>query len=51
MKKTFINIGGAILLYSLIFFGVVLLNIRFSYINKETDLTSNYIAVQVDNNR
>ena len=35
MFKKLQNIGGLILFYSVIIFGVLLLNIRFSYINNE----------------
>jgi len=33
MKKRLINIGGLILFYSVIVTGVLLLNLRFSYLN------------------
>ena len=40
------NIGGLILFYSVIIFGVLLLNIRFSYINNERlDSNDNYLTM------
>lgn len=33
MKKTLENIGGFILFYLVIVFGILLLNMRFSYLN------------------
>lgn len=48
MKKTLKNIGGLILFYSVIFFGVLLLNLRFSYLNNvldDNDSNINYIAM------
>lgn len=34
MKKILINYSGAILLYSTIIFGVIILNARFKYLNQ-----------------
>jgi len=47
MKKTLTNIGGLILFYMVIVFGVLLLNLRFSHLNSDgvTELDNNYIAM------
>lgn len=47
MKKTLTNIGGLILFYSVIIFGVLLLNLRFEHLNniENYDLDNNYIAM------
>jgi len=47
MKKTLKNIGGLILFYSVIVVGVLLLNVRFSYLNEayEGNLNETYIAM------
>lgn len=47
MKKTLVNFGGIILFYSVIIVGVLLLNMRFSYLNEinNNNLTENYIAM------
>ena len=47
MKKTLTNIGGLILFYSVIIFGILLLNLRFEYLNniKAIELENNYIAM------
>ncbi len=46
MFKKLQNIGGLILFYSVIIFGVLLLNIRFSYINNERlDSNDNYLTM------
>lgn len=47
MKKKLTNIGGLILFYSVIIFGVLLLNIRFKQLNNinDCDLDSSYIAM------
>lgn len=50
MKKTLKNFGGIILFYSVIVFGVLLLNIRFSYLNK-LNQNGNYIAMSVENSK
>ena len=34
-KRTLLNMGGIILFYFLIVLGVILLNLRFKYINNE----------------
>lgn len=47
MKKRFLNYGGLILFYSVIIIGVLLLNLRFSYLNEETTVnySEQYMAV------
>ena len=47
MKKTLTNIGGLILFYMVIVFGVLLLNLRFSHLNSDTikETNNNYIAM------
>jgi len=47
MKKTLINIGGLLLFYSVIVFGVLLLNMRFSHLNNITNerINDTYIAM------
>ncbi len=47
MKKSLVNIGGAILFYSVIVFGILLLNIRFKYLNDlEIEKNpNNYVAM------
>jgi len=47
MKKTLLNIGGVILFYSVIVVGVLLLNMRFSYLNEidNNNLNESYIAM------
>jgi len=47
MKKTLTNIGGLILFYSVIFFGVLLLNCRFEHLNNNniTEINNNCIAM------
>lgn len=47
MKKTLTNIGGLILFYMVIVFGVLLLNLRFAHLNSDgiTELDNNYIAM------
>lgn len=47
MKKTLKNIGGLILFYSVIVFGVLLLNVRFEYLNEVDNEQNNnsYIAM------
>ena len=44
MKKHITNIGAIILFYLLIVFGVLLLNMRFAYLNK-MNMDNNYIAM------
>lgn len=44
MKKMFLNFGGLILFYSVIILGVLLLNLRFSYLNS-VEGNSTYMAV------
>ncbi len=34
MKKTLINLGGLIIFYMILIFGVIILNIRFTELNK-----------------
>ena len=43
MKKTLTNIGGLILFYMVIVFGVLLLNLRFAHLNSDgiTELDNN----------
>lgn len=47
MKKTLNNIGGLILFYSVIVIGVLLLNMRFSYLNavNTENIGNTYIAM------
>ena len=47
MKKTLKNIGGLVLFYSVIVFGVLLLNVRFEYLNEIDNEQNNnsYIAM------
>ena len=47
MKKNFLNYGGLILFYSVIIMGVLLLNMRFSYLNENTTVnySEEYMAV------
>lgn len=47
MKKTLKNFGGLVLFYSVIIIGVLLLNIRFSYLNEITgdNINETYIAM------
>jgi len=47
MKKTLTNIGGLILFYMVIVFGVLLLNLRFEHLNsnKNLEIDNNYIAM------
>ena len=34
MKKTLINLGGLIIFYMILIFGVIILNVRFTELNK-----------------
>lgn len=46
MKKKLENVGGIILFYSVIVFGVLLLNLRFTYLNEiNNNINDNYIAM------
>lgn len=47
MKKTLENIGGFILFYLVIIFGILLLNMRFAHLNsiKNIDTYDNYMAM------
>ena len=46
MKKKLVNVGGIILFYSVIVFGVLLLNLRFTYLNEiNNNVNENYIAM------
>lgn len=47
MKKRLENVGGIILFYSVIVFGVLLLNLRFTYLNEinNNNVNDNYIAM------
>lgn len=47
MKKTLTNIGGLILFYLVIIFGVLLLNMRFEHLNsvENIEINDNYIAM------
>lgn len=47
MKKTILNYGGLILFYAVIIMGVLLLNMRFSYLNESTTVNYNeaYMAM------
>ncbi len=44
MKKKLIDLGGLILFYFVLFVGVLLLNLRFSYINNNAKFQS-YVGV------
>lgn len=49
MKKTLKKFGGLILFYSVIIFGVLLLNLRFAYLNSHNNLANNFeVTSQVD---
>ena len=47
MKKSIVNYGGLILFYAVILAGVLLLNLRFSYLNEKstTNYSEAYMAV------
>ena len=47
MKKTLTNMGGLILFYLVIVFGVLLLNMRFEHLNSDQniEINNNYIAM------
>ena len=47
MKKTFVNVGGLVIFYTIIIVGVLLLNQRFSVLNDNIDSETNnyYIAM------
>ena len=47
MKKIMINYGGLIMFYLVIVVGVLLLNLRFSYLNENTTVnySEEYMAV------
>lgn len=47
MKKTLTDIGGLILFYVVIIIGVLLLNLRFAYLNNldNIDINDNCIAM------
>ncbi len=47
MKKALEKFGGLILFYSVIVFGVFILNIRFSYLNNR-NIGSNYINMSAE---
>lgn len=38
MKKTLINLGGLIIFYMILVFGVIILNMRFSELNKNINV-------------
>lgn len=38
MKKTLINLGGLIIFYMILIFGVIILNMRFSELNKNINV-------------
>ena len=42
MKKKLIDLGGLLLFYFVLIIGVLLLNLRFSYINNNSNFNSNY---------
>ena len=44
MKKMLMNVMGVVLFYLVIIFGVLLLNYRFSYLNKNIE-NNTYIAM------
>ena len=46
MKKILINIGGLVLFYSIIIGGVLLLNVRFAYLNS---LNANNTYITMNN--
>jgi len=45
MKKVLVEFGGAILLYIVIFFGIIAISSRVSYINNISDNTNNLVAI------
>lgn len=47
MKKRIINYGGLVLFYVVIIMGILLLNMRFSYLNENTitDNNESYMAI------
>ncbi len=48
MEKKILNYGGLVLFYSVIILGVLLLNMRFSYLNQHDNLNpnNNYLAME-----
>lgn len=42
MKKTLCKFGGLIIFYTIIVVGVLLLNLRFSYLNNNPEISFNY---------
>lgn len=44
MKKKFLDLGGLILFYFVLIVGVLLLNLRFSYINQNPHF-NNYVGI------
>lgn len=49
MKKTITNMGGLVLFYSVIIIGVLLLNMRFSYLNEINNETLNNTYIAMNN--
>lgn len=45
MKKVLVEFGGAILLYTVIFFGIIAISSRISYINSVNNNTNNLVAI------
>ena len=45
MKKVLVEFGGVILLYTVIFFGIIAISSRVSYINNVNDNTNNLVAI------
>ena len=48
MKKALINLGGIIIFYSVIVFGVIILNVRFSHLNNK-DLSNISLLKEIIN--
>lgn len=48
MKKIITKYNGAILLYSVIIFGVFALNARFKYLNEVENQNNNIIAIGME---
>jgi len=45
MKKVLVEFGGVVLLYIVIFFGIIAISSRISYINNIEDNTNNLVAI------
>ena len=49
MKKVVANMGGLIMFYSIIIIGVLLLNLRFSYLNSLNNSYNNETLIAMNN--